>query len=164
MSKIGSNPKISQDTYVKKTQILILKIKEALNCLLSVLPISNREYFILKTIDESMSEGNKITSSDISRQFGVSRAAVSQYISSLESEGYILRYNSENDRRRTYLITTEKALDGYTHIVIDSYLNKNCITVKDTMGEEKFRTMLELIEESIVIIKNISEKDKDIFS
>lgn len=32
------------------------------------------------------------------------------------------------------------------------------------MGEEKFRTMLELIEESIVIIKNISEKDKDIFS
>lgn len=30
MSKIGSNPKISQDTYVKKTQILILKIKERL--------------------------------------------------------------------------------------------------------------------------------------
>ena len=162
MSKIGSNPKISQDTYVKKTQILILKIKEALNCLLSVLPISNREYFILKTIDESMSEGNKITSSDISRQFGVSRAAVSQYISSLESEGYILRYNSENDRRRTYLITTEKAKDITRKI--DSYLNINCITVKDTMGEEKFRTMLELIEESIVIIKNISEKDKDIFS
>ncbi len=109
-----------------------------------------------------MSEGNKITSSDISRQFGVSRAAVSQYISSLESEGYILRYNSENDRRRTYLITTEKAKDITRKI--DSYLNKNCITVKDTMGEEKFRTMLELIEESIVIIKNISEKDKDIFS
>ena len=78
-----------------------------------------------------MSEGNKITSSDISRQFGVSRAAVSQYISSLESEGYILRYNSENDRRRTYLITTEKAKDITRKI--DSYFNKNCITVKDTM-------------------------------
>lgn len=46
MTKVGSNPKISQDTYVKKTQILIEKIKEALNCLLSVMPISNREYFI----------------------------------------------------------------------------------------------------------------------
>lgn len=162
MSKVGSNPKTSQDTYVKKTQILIAKIKESLNCLLSEMPISNREYFILKTIDESVSEGNKITSSDISRQFGVSRAAVSQYISSLESEGYILRYNSENDRRRTYLITTEKAKDITQKI--DSYLNKNCIAVKNTMGEEKFQTMLELIEESIVIIKNISEKNKDIFS
>ncbi len=60
MSKIGSNPKISQDTYVKKTQILILKDKKKrLIVFLSVLPISNREYFILKTIDESMSEGNK---------------------------------------------------------------------------------------------------------
>lgn len=162
MTKVGSNPKISQDTYVKKTQILIAKIKEALNCLLSVMPISNREYFILKTIDESVSEGNKITSSDISRQFGVSRAAVSQYISSLESEGYILRYNSENDRRRTYLITTEKAKDITKKI--DSYLNNNCVTVKNTMGEEKFQTMLKLIEESVAIIKNISEKDKDIFS
>ena len=48
MSKIGSNPKISQDTYVKKTQILILKIKEALNCLLSVLPITQQRIFYLK--------------------------------------------------------------------------------------------------------------------
>ncbi len=116
--------------------------------------ITNKEFFILNMIIEYKKNGRKITSTEISNAFSISRAAVSQFVSSLEKRGFILRTTSRNDRRKTYLEITEKGRETISET--EKHLDGIFDTVKTKLGGERFETLICLLDDISKIITEVS--------
>lgn len=133
---------------------IIEKIKNSFTNIFLNMPITNKEFFILKAIIAYEKNGKKITSTEISHMLCISRAAVSQFVSSLEKRGYILRSTSRNDRRKTYLEITEKGEKTINET--EKHLDNVFNTVKTKLGNERFDTL-------ICLLKDISEITTELY-
>jgi len=130
---------------------IFLSLKKNMAVRYKQLPISMRDLLVIKLISSSEMRGDTITPSDISREIDVTRAAVSQYISSLEKRGYIIGRADENDKRKTYLYLSDKAkelISGFSETLCN-----DVETVRSKMGHKRFGEMLNLAVEAAGILE-----------
>lgn len=141
-----------------RAEYIVYDIKRALNNIISEIPMSNRESLILRLVVKNEEQGKKTTSTELSNILCVSKPAVSQFLASLEKDGYITRTVSENDRRRTYISSTKKAQTQIKQF--EKYAGNTILTIKNKMGAEKFETLLSLLEETTEIFNDITQNNK----
>ncbi len=130
--------------------IIFENLKTAMENMVRELPINNKELLILKSIMDS----EDITSAEISEMFSVSKAAVSQFVSSLENRGYLKRRLSDKDRRRIYFDITDTGRELVR--MTDEYIAGSINIVKENLGEKDYKTMTELLKKTTKILAEIS--------
>ncbi|HIV85440.1 MAG TPA: MarR family transcriptional regulator [Candidatus Monoglobus merdigallinarum] len=133
----------------------ITQLVSVMNEEFSDLPVSSKEFFILKTIYSRERRGEHITATELSRIFCVSKPAITQFAASLKKNGYIVKKKSSDDRRITHIALTKKAYDLINDI--DKYLYKRFDFTKE-FGTEKFNQLLNLIDEFVEAIKSKHNK------
>ncbi len=134
--------------------IIFENMKTALENMVKDLPINNKELLILKSIMTS----EDITSAEISEMFSVSKAAVSQFVSSLEKRGYLRRRLSDKDRRRVYFDITNVGVELVRST--DEYIAESINIVKERLGEKDYNTMTGLLKKTTKILADISENKR----
>lgn len=142
------------------TESIILKIKNSINKIFMDSPLTVKDFLILKMIYESEENGERITASDLSRSFHVSRSAISQFTVSLERRRYITGKIDKNDKRKTYLSVTESAkelLDSFRQTFIET-MN----SIRDKLGAEKFNTLINLSAEAADLFEESTYKTQRI--
>lgn len=125
-------------------------IKSNLNERFAKLPISMRDLLILKLIYINELQSNMITSSEISRKMGISRSAISQFVSSLQKRGYIISKADMHDKRKTYLYISDSAKEII--ISFNDSLSADIDTIQREMGTERFELLLKLASEACGIL------------
>lgn len=133
---------IDEDIFVlNNIGTIIQKIKQSICRLFVDAPLSERDFLFLEAINNA-SRTNGVTASELSKFFGVSRSAASQFIVSLERRGYISGKSDNVDKRKTYLSVTP---DG--EAILNEYRTRfsNMIhSIKEEFGHEKFETLISL--------------------
>lgn len=105
------------------------------------LPIRSSEMgmliYLVKTEEEKTPIG-------VARFFRFTKSMATNMVTSLSSNGYIEKKQSETDKRSFLLIPTDKAIQ----LVEDTYEEyfKMMSVLKNKMGEEKFNKLLVLLE------------------
>ena len=104
-------------------------------------------------------EDGSVSPESLKNELGVSKSAVSQMLSNLESEGYILREIDPDDRRRIIVLPTDKTKALSKHLT--DHTDGLIETVISRFGEEKAVLFLDLVEELTNVIKSIKEENCD---
>ncbi len=134
------------------------RIKHQLPSLINQHGLNFNEFIALQIISKHP-KGEDINLNTFIEPLHINKSAVSQMIRSLENRGYITRMQSEHDRRKITLDTTEK-----THNIIkdlEDYHVKMSQKIYDQMGKEKFENLIVLLTELgdiISIYKNELEE------
>ncbi len=131
--------------------VIIENMRTAAQNTMRFLSINTREFMILKAILSS----ENITSAELSGMFPISKAAVSQFTSSLEKRGFLIRRIGDRDRRRVYFEVTDAGRELVEKG--DTYHAEDINIVKNQLGEENFKRMMEFARETAEILVNISE-------
>lgn len=99
--------------------------------------------------------GGSATPSEISREFGVSTARVTNVFNGLERKGYIVRTPSPNDRRMVLGTITEKGRERSGQCLQRAI--GNIAVVLEDLGEEDAQACLRLSGRILQICKNKPE-------
>lgn len=118
------------------------------------LPIRPSEMGVLNIITKR--EG-VFTPLVIAEFLGVSKPMITTHITALEKKGYIVKEYSKDDKRSFYVIPTNKAknLVETTEIKMKNYLQQ----LETLLGKEKFATLVDLLNDTNKILKNIKGED-----
>lgn len=114
------------------------------------LPIRSSEMGVLIYISKETTPATPLM---ISRFFSITKPSVTSILTALVDKGYLLKESSLHDRRSYTLKVTEKGeklLSG----TFDEYF-RSVELLRRTMGEEKFRNFIELMEEANEILKEV---------
>lgn len=139
----------------------MIRISEqiALFCRLNIiakrkLPIRSSEMGMLIYLVKT--EGNK-TPNAAAKFFNITKAMATNMVTSLLNNGYIIKKQSEKDKRSFILIPTDKAI----RLVNDTYSDyfKMISILESKMGENKFNELIHLLETANTII--LEEKNND---
>jgi DNA-binding MarR family transcriptional regulator len=110
--------------------------------------------FNLSCCDENNSNGMKV--SDLSNKLGVTPAAVTHMINSLEKEEYVERMNDLRDRRIVLVRTTEKGnelIKSMTSIVFE-----NMKDLIGFLGEADTKEFIRILSKAVGFINEETEK------
>lgn len=104
-------------------------------------PFNNTEMQMMKEIIRVKEEEGRIISSNLAKELGVTRSAVSQMVNKLEKADVVRRVPDDKDRKIAYIELSENARAVYENI-------KNKITevmseVISELGAEKVRVFLD---------------------
>ena len=102
-------------------------------------------------------EDGSVSPEILKDELGVSKSAISQMLSTLESEGLVRREIDPDDRRRIIVLPTDKTKALSEHLT--DHMDELVETVIERFGAEKAETLLNLVEELTEVIKSIKEED-----
>lgn len=114
----------------------------------NVLPIRPSEMGVLNIIAQR--EG-LFTPLMIAELLEVSKPMITAHINNLEKKGYIIRQFSNNDKRSFFVIPTSKAKELVK--TTNEKMNKMLSSLEEKLGEENFKTLLNLIEDATKILR-----------
>ncbi len=104
------------------------------------------------------SHPNKYTSSQIADLLNITRPSVTEKINQLCKKGYILRTQSETDKRVFYLSINPNSPKDYE--IVASYENEVERSILEKFGHEKVDVFCEMVEYlSDILSDNISEEN-----
>jgi DNA-binding MarR family transcriptional regulator len=103
--------------------------------------INMAEYVLMKAVSKS-TNGN-VCLADIREYLAVTKAAVSQILSSLEKRKFLIRNIDKNDRRNLIVILTPAGKDALQQK--DAKVNNRLDELVSDMGEDDTRTLIRLI-------------------
>lgn len=96
--------------------------------------------------------------SQLSRKMQVTQPTITQIISNLEKKGFITRTPDEEDRRAIQISVTKKGRDSLSECT-DSFNGKLRALIND-FGEEKTRTLINLLQETAYYFNESDEEEK----
>ncbi|MBQ7879514.1 MAG: MarR family transcriptional regulator [Clostridia bacterium] len=112
---------------------------------------NNTELRMITELASAKMENRRLISTQLAKNLGVTRSAVSQIVQRLEKEGVIKRFPDEVDKKIAYVELTDNVIEQYSEDV------EKCIAyvgeVVAEMGEEKFETLYALFMEFMSIAK-----------
>lgn len=120
------------------------------------LPIRPSEMGVLNIIVER--EG-RFTPMMIAELLEVSKPMITAHITALEKKGYIFKEYSKDDKRSFYVMPTNKAKE-----LVETTAEKmscNIQTIEDSLGQENFQNLLDMLYETNKILKNINEDQEE---
>ena len=87
----------------------------------------------------------------------VSKPMITNHITVLENKGYIVREYSKEDKRSFYVIPTQKAKELVN--ISEKQMSKYLQQMEETLGNENFDKLLEMLKETNKIFKNIKREE-----
>lgn len=112
------------------------------------LPIRPSEMGVLNIITETPGPHTPVMLAEL---LGVSKPMITAHITSLMNKGYILKEPSLEDKRAYYIRPTEKGLELVERAELDLDRQLDCL--KDSMGQEKFESLVMLAQEANKIME-----------
>ena len=94
----------------------IAKRLEGIKIFKHAFPFNNTEMQMMKEIVRVKEEGKRIISSDLAKELGVTRSAVSQIVNKLEKQDIVRRVPDDRDRKIAYIELSESARGVYEHM------------------------------------------------
>lgn len=120
---------------------------------------NNTELRMLSEIISAKYEGKRLISTQLAKQLGVTRSAVSQIVNRLEAQGVVERVADEVDRKIAYIEISDEVLGAYGED-IQSCLDFISKLVEE-FGEDKFNQMCELYEAFTELARKKIEETKN---
>ena len=112
------------------------------------LPIRSSEMGALNIITQTQGPHTPVMLAEMLR---VSKPMITAHITSLENKGYIVKSPSADDKRAYYVLPTSKAMALVESAKED--LNKKLGLLEKGLGENNFKTLIDLAEKVNKIIK-----------
>lgn len=116
----------------------------------SDLPIRSSEMGVLIYISKETTPATPLM---ISRFFSIAKPSVTSILTALVEKGYLLKESSLHDRRSYTLKVSEKGEKLLTGTLNEYF--RSVELLRRTMGEEKFRNFIELMEEANEILREV---------
>ncbi len=98
---------------LEKTEILLISLRKITRAvdlhskqLEARYGLTGPQMLLLKHIDQDGHDG--VTNSELAKRVSLSMATITSIIERLEKKGYVRKQRSSNDKRKTYLIATDK--------------------------------------------------------
>ena len=110
------------------------------------------EIIAMKRINDTK-DGNIFEPSSVANEMHVSKAAVSQTISSLENKGYITRQIGKSDKRRFEIMLTDKGKRLVE--IMDSHVERQFTEIIEKFGKDNTLELIRLINEFSDIAENV---------
>ena len=110
-------------------------------------PFNNTEMEIMKEIVHVKEEGGRIISSDLAKELGVTRSAVSQIVNKLEKQNVVRRVPDERDRKIAYIELSESARGIYEKIKDE--INRVMGEIIAKLGEKKVQDFIDYADEFV---------------
>ena len=121
--------------------------------------LKNSESFFLLLLS-SLNDGQPVTPSEAADKLGVTMAAVTHHINSLEKQGFVARTLSVDDRRVWYISLTKT---GKEKILIIKKNHRNKLNqLVDYLGNEDSAKLVQILDKISKYIKTKKESDAEI--
>lgn len=114
------------------------------------IPVTNAEMGTLIYIYTKRSDGAP-TASQVAEYFDISRSSITSIISKLESKCYLEKCDDVIDKRKSYLMLTEKGV-----MLIESHLeafNKKTMEIIENLGSHTAEDLVSLLDKMTAILK-----------
>lgn len=112
------------------------------------LPIRPSEMGVLNIIAETSGPHTPLLLAGL---LGVSKPMITAHLTTLQRKGYIEKKQSSEDKRVSYIIPTEKALELVKNAKAD--LNQHLDLLVKELGEAEFNTFVKLAEKANEILE-----------
>ena len=113
--------------------------------------LSKTEFRLLREVIAEREKGRDIISSELAKRLGITRSAVSQIVSKLESRGIVVRAAAEHDRKIAYVRLSEKSIAIYEAQC--SQANRLLAQVADKFGESRAKSLAGECEDFLRLLK-----------
>ena len=133
----------------KKREVTLLSDRET--------HFSNTEIRLIGEVLSAKYEGKRLISTQLAKQLGVTRSAISQMVNRLEKEGVLRRVPDDVDRKIAYIEIPKETIERY-QADLDEYLNF-IGKVVEKFGEEKLELLHSLTDEFITIAEEMRDKN-----
>lgn len=121
--------------------------------------ITMSEYILMREVaSNTKEEYNSMALTEVREYLSVSKAAVSQMLSSLERRGYLTRECDENNRRNLIVVLTDEGRLVFEKKNEEFYQRFG--NVIERIGEEKVTLFVEMINQMSETMGMIAEDDK----
>lgn len=155
--KVNEMKNENAENYLKEIFTLVRKV-ETLSTADRKTRLNNTEFRMLGEILCARYAGKRVISTQLAQMLGVTRSAISQMVSRLESQGVVKRVPDSVDRKIAYVELTETAYETYQKD-LEVYVNFVGRLV-EKFGKERFHEMISLVDEFCALAmeekKNIS--------
>ena len=132
------------EDFPRELFLSLVRAKTLLGHLRPAENLSHAEYRLLTILKQHWAQENLRQPSEISREMGLPKPAVSKLLASLEEKGYIERYCDSRDHRIVYARLTANGEQDLAEVQ-QRYRNFY-FRIFEGMGEEDSREMLRLIK------------------
>ncbi len=122
--------------------------------------VTRKEFFVLEVLNmKKIGCENGMYVSELAEHIKISMPQASRMLKNMEEKGYIRREIDENNRRNTFVHTTEKGAEARIKAKqeMDSFVD----SIITEMGEQNIRKLIELINLSANIMEKEALKRKE---
>lgn len=110
-------------------------------------PFNNTEMQMMKEIVRVNESGGRIISSNLAKELGVTRSAVSQIVNKLERQNVVRRVPDAKDRKIAYIELSESAREIYEGMKND--INRIITHIIEKLGEKKVTDFIGYADEFV---------------
>ena len=119
--------------------------------------LSSAETGVLITIERSAHRGKSLRVSELSRMMRVSTPTISQQLTNLESQGFIIRTQAKEDKRAVNLALSDKGREAL--IQQRAAMELNVSQLADHLGEEDTELFIDLLTKTSDFYLNRDDAD-----
>ncbi len=136
--------------------IRVAKEMEDLNLFSDAARLSRTEFRMIREILMEREQGRDIISSELARRLGITRSAVSQVVTKLESRGIVMRTAAPDDKKIAYVRLTEHSISVFEEQCAQANVVMEYVGKK--LGEKKMKNLLSLYGEFCGALAEAKEK------
>ncbi|MBP5242719.1 MAG: MarR family transcriptional regulator [Clostridia bacterium] len=118
--------------------------------------LNHTEEEALNAVRYATLAGEKIISTQIAEQIGITRSAVSQMLDKLEQQGYVVRTAAENDRKIAYIELTDREKERLTADFEEEFEVLSAAMAR--VGEEKSERLFNRVEKFFQLEQKIKKR------
>lgn len=96
-----------------------------------------------------------LTPGELSEILGVSTARIAAALNSLEAKALIIRKNDQIDKRKIYVLLTDKG-ESYSH-ELENKIKRNLVMIINSIGQKRFNEFIETSNK----IRELMERNQD---
>lgn len=155
VEKKETEQEISKDTKYIRSLFILLKKRDYISFMDKQTHFNDAEIRLLSEVLSAKYEGKRLISTQLAKNLGVTRSAISQIVKRMEKNGIVKRVPDAVDRKIAYI---EIADDHLEECNADLKACKDFLArVVEKFGEKKFEKMCDTVNEFMDLI----ERERD---
>lgn len=146
---------MSKDTKYIRSLFVLLKKRDYISFMDKQTHFNDAEIRLLSEVLSAKYEGKRLISTQLAKNLGVTRSAISQIVKRMENNGIIKRVPDAVDRKIAYIEISDERLDECNADL--KACKEFLLRVIKKYGEEKFETMCDMVGDFMEVIE--TERD-----
>ena len=132
---------------------------ESLDFFMGKAELSTTEFRLLREVILEGRKGREIISSELARRLGITRSAISQIVTKLESKNLVKRTASDTDKKIAYIKLSDFAAETFEKQCVRG--NEFIQKVVDIFGEERMHSLCSEYDELYKVFLQVKEECKN---